>query len=68
MFLHYWLYQLLYMGKPLNYGEAYRTMQLGGAYGIGTIIKINGDGREFEKIYSFSSGSPLAICCLMMVP
>ncbi|MBA3647094.1 MAG: hypothetical protein H0W62_00850 [Chitinophagales bacterium] len=56
------------MGKPLNYGEAYRTMQLGGAYGIGTIIKINGDGREFEKIYSFSSGSPLAICCLMMVP
>jgi len=38
--------------------QLWGTMQVGGPFGIGTITRINGDGSGFERIYSFSDGSP----------
>lgn len=37
--------------------ELWGTASLGGTNGIGTIMKINGDGTGFQRIYSFTNGS-----------
>src|SRR2546426_747941 len=39
--------------------QLWGTMQFGGLSGIGTIVKINGDGSGFTKVFSFTDGSPL---------
>ena len=38
--------------------ELWGTMQVGGPFGIGSIVRIHGDGSGFERVYSFSTGSP----------
>ncbi|HUM45931.1 MAG TPA: T9SS type A sorting domain-containing protein [Chitinophagales bacterium] len=38
--------------------QLWGTMSIGGPFGVGTIIKVNGDGTGFGKVYSFSTGSP----------
>src|SRR6185295_5377233 len=38
--------------------QLWGTMQFGGLTGTGTIIKINGDGTGFSKVFSFTDGSP----------
>lgn len=37
--------------------ELWGTASLGGTNGIGTIMKINGDGTGFQRVFSFTSGS-----------
>jgi len=45
---------MLRMQTPSLWG----TMEFGGSFGIGTIVKINSDGTGFQKIFSFTDGSP----------
>jgi len=37
--------------------QLWGTASLGGTNGIGTIMKINGDGAGFERVFSFTNGS-----------
>lgn len=37
--------------------ELWGTASLGGTNGIGTIMKINGDGSGFQRVFSFTNGS-----------
>jgi len=52
------IFSTIFISLKAQTPQLWGTTQVGGPFGVGTMIRINGDGSGFERIYSFSEGSP----------